>query len=129
MRLIKVIAGGAMVVLLVTLLTRPHPSARKATEFYKKAADQANAVAQSNLGLRYATGQGVPKDLGKATELYQKATDQGYAGAQNNLGVLYATGRGVPKDSGKAAELFQKAADQGDQFATTLLKRLSGEND
>ena len=82
-----------MVVLLVILLTRPHPSARKATEFYQKAADQANAVALSNLGLLYATGEGVAKDLGKA------------------------------------AELFQKAADQGDQFATTLLKRLSGEND
>ena len=93
MRLIKVIAGGAMVVLLVILLTRPHPSVRKTTELYQKVADQADAVAQNDLGLRYATGQG------------------------------------VLKDSRKAAELFQKAADQGDEFATTILKRLSDEND
>jgi TPR repeat protein len=71
----------------------------------------------------------VPKDSGKAAELFHKAADQGYAGAQRNLGLLYATGEGVPKDLGKAAELFQKAADQGDEVATTILKRLSGEND
>jgi TPR repeat protein len=93
MRLIKVIAGGAMVVLVVILLMRPHPSVRKTTELYQKVADRAEAVAKNDLGLRYTTGQGVSKDLGKA------------------------------------AELFQKAADQGDEVATTILKRLSGEND
>ena len=42
-------------------------------------------AAQTNLGLQYETGQGVPKDLGKAAELYQKAADQGYQPAITNL--------------------------------------------
>ncbi len=63
--------------------------------------------------MSYASGEGVPKDLGKAAELFQKAADQGDLKAQYNLGVCYASGEGVPKDLGKAAELFQKAADQG----------------
>ena len=117
MHLIKVIAGGAMVVLLVILLTRPHPSVRKTTELYQKVADRADAVVQNDLGLRYTTGQGVPKDLGKAAELFQKAAVKGYAVSQTNLGLLYEAGAGVPKDLGKAAELFQKAADQGNFYA------------
>ena len=46
-------------------------------ELLQKAADQGNADAQNNLGRLYATGQGMPKDLGKAAELFQKAADQG----------------------------------------------------
>jgi hypothetical protein len=76
-----------------------------------------NAATQFDLGLRYATGQGVPQDLQKAAELYQEAADQGHALAQYNLGVLYVTGQGVPQALQKAAELFQKAADQGDADA------------
>jgi len=105
-RLIIVAAGGATVMLLVTitvLLTRPHPSVRKAPELYQKAPDH-----------------------GKAAELYPKVADQENPAAQNKLGEQYATGQGVPKDLGKAAELFQKAADQGCQPAITNLKRLSG---
>ena len=34
----------------------------KAVSWYRKAADQGNATAQSNLGGMYASGQGVPKD-------------------------------------------------------------------
>ncbi|OLE75483.1 MAG: hypothetical protein AUG74_03225 [Bacteroidetes bacterium 13_1_20CM_4_60_6] len=135
--LIIVTAVGATVMLLVTitvLLTRPHPSVRKAPELYQKGADQGKAAdlyqkaadqgyadAQNNLGWLYEHGVGVPKDLGKAAELYQKAADQGYAGAQNNLGWLYANGQGVTKDFGKAAELFRKAADQGNARAQNNL--------
>jgi hypothetical protein len=136
-RLIMVIAGGATVMLLVTitvLLTMPHPSVRKAPELFQKAtdqgkaaevypkvADQENPDAQNELGWQYETGQGVPKDLGKAAELYQKAADQGHAYAQTHLGVLYSTGQGVPKDLGKAVELYQKAADQGNVYAQIQL--------
>jgi TPR repeat protein len=91
--------------------------------------DQGHAAEQFNLGLRYAEGDGVPKDLGKAAELYQKAADQGHALAQFNLGSLYHNGQGVPKDLRKAVKLYQKAAKQGDASALASLGRLyqSGE--
>ncbi len=136
-RLIILTAGGATVMLLVTitvLLMRPRPSVRKAPELYQQAADQGkaaelypkvadqeSAVAQTKLGWQYQTGQGLPKDLAKAAELYQKGADQGYADAQNYLGLLYIKGQGVQKDFGKAIELFQKAADQGYAKAQTNL--------
>jgi TPR repeat protein len=40
-----------------------------------------DASAQLNLGLCYACGDGVPKDLAKAVELYTKAAAQGNASA------------------------------------------------
>jgi TPR repeat protein len=46
-------------------------------------ADQGNAIAQSNLGLMYETGQGVPQDYTEAARLYRLAADQGFAGAQS----------------------------------------------
>ncbi len=42
-----------------------------------KAADQAYAKAQSNLGTMYESGHGIAKDDIKAVEWYQKAADQG----------------------------------------------------
>jgi TPR repeat protein/uncharacterized RDD family membrane protein YckC len=87
----------------------------------QKAANQGNAAAQNQLGLRYETGQGVPKDFGKAADLYQKSADRGNASAKNNLGRLYENGEGVPKDLRRAANLYQKAADQGNAFAQNNL--------
>ena len=46
-------------------------------EWYGKAAEQGNAKAQYNLGLRYENGQGVAQDYGKAVEWYTKAAEQG----------------------------------------------------
>ena len=70
----------------------------------KRDAEAGNAVAQLNLGVRYAKGDGVPKDLAKAAVWFQKAAIQGHAKAQFNLGWMYANGDGVPKNSAKAVE-------------------------
>ena len=59
------------------------------------AAEQGHAGAQYNLGLRYATGRGVPEDDAEAVRWYRMAAEQGHAGAQYALGFMYATGRGV----------------------------------
>ncbi len=56
-------------------------------------AKQGHAVAQYNLGLLYANGQGVPKDDAQARQWYEKAAVQGHAAAQVNLGGLYDYGR------------------------------------
>ncbi|MSQ69665.1 MAG: hypothetical protein EXR27_00040 [Betaproteobacteria bacterium] len=82
-----------------------------------KRAEQGDAEAQTNLGVAYSNGEGVPKDAAKAVEWYQKAAAQGYARAQLNLGWMYYSGNGVPKDAAKAFEWVQKAAAQGDASA------------
>ena len=61
-------------------------------------ADQGDAVAQHNLGLKYHTGEGVPQDDKEAARLYRLAADQGLAVAQSMLSFMYAAGRGVPQD-------------------------------
>ena len=61
-------------------------------------ANAGDAHTQSNLGVMYAEGLGVPQDYAQAVAWYRKAAEQGLADAQHNLGVAYANGRGVPQD-------------------------------
>jgi TPR repeat protein len=83
-------------------------------KWYRKAADQGNAIAQHNLGYRYYTGDGVTQNHTEAVKWYRKAADQGFAIDQAQLGFLYANGQGVPQNYGEAVKWYRKAADQGD---------------
>ena len=77
------------------------------------AAKQGNAVAQYNLGVMYAKGDGVPENDAEAVKWYRKAAEQGNAIAQYNLGVKYDNGEGVPENDAEAVKWYRKAADQG----------------
>ena len=81
------------------------------------AAEQGNAKAQTNLGVRYLNGRGVPQDDAEAVRWFRQAAEQGHAKAQFNLGLMYATGRGVPQDDAEAVRWCRLAADQGDASA------------
>ncbi len=107
----------------------------KAMEWYRKAADQGYADAQSNVGVLYENGMGVAKDIEQARAWYQKAADQGNAGAkgalerlvggnstsaattpegQYDIGDNYYYGRGgVNQDYQEAMVWYRKAANQG----------------
>ena len=85
-----------------------------AASWYRKAAEQGDAVAQVNLGVMYRDGQGVPQDYAAAVSWYRKAAEQGYANAQFNLGLMYANGQGVPQDYVTAHMWFNLAAASGD---------------
>ena len=52
---------------------------------WRKQAESGDAVAQNKLGLCYANGDGVPKDLSEAVRWYRKAAEQGHAPAQSAL--------------------------------------------
>ena len=65
-------------------------------------ARQGNAVAQTNLGLMYAKGEGVPRDDTEAVKWYRLAAEQGNAAGQYNLGHRYDEGGGVPQDHNEA---------------------------
>ncbi len=75
-------------------------------------ADVGNAIAQYNLGVRYAFGEGIRQDHRKAFEWYQKSANQGVSQAQYNLGVMYDQGLSVRQDHRKAFEWYQKSANQ-----------------
>jgi len=86
----------------------------KPVEDWRRAAEQGDARAQCNLGVRYYYGEGVPRDYAEELTWYHKAAEQGHARAQFNLGVYYARDEGVPRDYAKALKWYRKAADQGD---------------
>jgi TPR repeat protein len=68
----------------------------EAARWYRRAAENSNAMAQSTLGDIYYYGRGVPQDFVEAALWWQLAAEQGVAVAQLNLGVMYANGDGVP---------------------------------
>ena len=82
-----------------------------------KAAEQGDAEAQVNLGLRYHDGEGVPQDYAEAMKRYRKAAEQGLAEAQHNLGLMYADDEGVPQDDAEAYTWFAVAAANGHELA------------
>jgi TPR repeat protein len=89
--------------------------------WYRKAAEQGDAVAQDALGDLYDSGRGVRRDYAQAALWYRKAAEQGDADAQDSLGYLYHKGQGVPQDDAQAATWSRKAAEQGDAEAQWLL--------
>ena len=76
-------------------------------------------VAESEhcLGLRYAEGIGVQKNLAIAAQWYQRAVDHGSAESANNLALMHQGGIGVGKDLQKAKQLFELSARKGDSNA------------
>jgi uncharacterized protein len=81
-----------------------------AASWYRKAAEQGNAMAQYNIGVMYEDRQGVPQDHAAAMSWYRKAAEQGYVDAQINLGILYSMGEGVSRDYVIAHMWFSLAA-------------------
>jgi hypothetical protein len=81
----------------------------RAYQEFKVGADAGQAEAQFDLGVMYAQGFGVQRDLSVAATWYRKAADQGNAEAQFALGQMYAHGWGVPRDTADAIRWFEMA--------------------
>ncbi|WP_172920060.1 tetratricopeptide repeat protein, partial [Capnocytophaga canis] len=60
----------------------------EAVKWYRKSAEQGNALGQYNLGVMYDYGYGVPKDEAEAVKWYQKSARQGNEDAQKRLKIL-----------------------------------------
>jgi TPR repeat protein len=93
----------------------------QAIVWYRKAADQGDTSAETNLGFMYSKGQGVTIDHAQALFWYRKAAMSGDATAQNNLGYLYREGIGTTQDFTQALQWYHKSADQGNANAQTSL--------
>ena len=81
-------------------------------------------MAQYNLGVMYANGQGVAKDESTAAEWYRKAAEQGDAEAQFNIGLMFVNGKGVPQSFSEALRWFRKAEAQGIEQATAAIQQV-----
>jgi len=90
----------------------------EALRWYRIAADQGYAAAQTGLGRVYRDGDwGVAQDYAEAMRWYRKAADQGDAIGQFNVAWFYQKGHGVAQDYAEAMRWYRKAADQGDADA------------
>ena len=86
-----------------------------AAEWYRKAADEGDAIASRKLGFMNLWGLGVPQDPALAVESLRTAADDGDAQAHSWLAYMYSfAALGVPQDRELAAEWFRKAVDRGD---------------
>lgn len=86
----------------------------EAVKWFRLAAAQGNADAQSNLGTMYGNGQGVAQDYAEVVKWFRLAAAQGNAAAQNNLGVMYRDGQGVKQDYVRAHMWFNLGGASGD---------------
>ena len=57
-------------------------------QWFRKAADQGNALAQANLGVMYADGRGVVKDEVEAYKWYLLSGAQGNANAKKGIEII-----------------------------------------
>ena len=105
---------------------------KEAVKWYRMAAEQGYARAQSVLGWYYVNGR-VTIDPKEAIKWYTKAAEQGYTGSpqglvQVELGDCYAKGLGVEKDLKEAVKWYRKAAEQGHAQAKKRLRDLGYSN-
>ena len=84
-------------------------------KLWRKQAAQGGTKAQTNLGLLYSTGDGVPHDPREAIKWFRKAAEQGDGLGQLLLAAKYFEGAGVARDPVKgmawailAAEKFHR---------------------
>jgi TPR repeat protein len=82
---------------------------QRAYQEWKAAAESGQAEAQFGLGLLYAQGLGVHRDLTEAERWYRMAASQGNAEAQFALGQLYSRGWGNPRDYADAIRWLEMA--------------------
>jgi GAF domain/Sel1 repeat len=87
-------------------------------------ADARDSIAQYEMALRYADGEGVPQNYREAMAWFAKAAANGNDNAQWKLGLGYIKGIGVPHDERKAVVWFKRAANHGDIRAQSALSAL-----
>jgi|SRR5579863_4087787 len=84
----------------------------QAAGWFRKAAEQGDEIAECNLGLLCASGDGVAQDQAEAVKWWRKAAAHDrYSGTpQHNLGLAYARGEGVVQDRVQALMWLSLAA-------------------
>ena len=83
-------------------------------------AEQGDAGSENALGLRYFSGDGVPRDERQAAHWFTQAAERGSLSAQSTLGSMYWAGRGVPYNVNQAYFWTVLARAGGDSTGRSL---------
>lgn len=96
---------------------------RKAFNWFVKASAFAYRDALYNLGVMFANGFYVEKDLKLANKFFLHAAKKGNAYAMHNIGVMYYNGYYYEQNIDKAFKWFLKAADNGSDYSAWLVMK------
>lgn len=99
--------------LTILLLLQASPTADFAA--LKTRAEAGDTKAQVDLGISYASGNGVTASDVEAVKWFRKAAERRDASGEYSLAEMYLTGRGVPTDLNEAAKWMRCAAEDGDR--------------
>jgi TPR repeat protein len=102
----------------------PHLEAQS-LQVNKRKAKQGDAIAQNQLGIAYAIGEGVPQNFTTALKWFRLAAEKGYVEAQYNLGIFYLNGEAIEEDYVLAYMWLTLAGEQGNEGAKKNLKFIS----
>jgi TPR repeat protein len=94
-----------------------------AFQIFARLAPTGDPIAQTNLGLMYSRGWGVPVNEAEAVKWYRMAANKEQPAAQNNLGIMYMAGKGGPKDIVIGLMWVMLAAENGHENAKKLLEQ------
>ncbi len=83
-----------------------------------------DAIAATELGERYYTGNSVDKDMETAVAYFTQAADAGYPVAEFILGKFYDEGQVLPHNPTLAFEYYKKAADKDYPLAQYALGQM-----
>ncbi len=84
----------------------------KACQWFLKAAEQNQVLAQYNVGICYREGSGFSKDLKRAFEWFFKSANQGDLESSYNVALAYHFGEGTQVDLTQAVTWYQKAIEK-----------------
>jgi Sel1 repeat len=116
-------AGLCLLLLMAAMPVRAQAPADPELERLTAAAEQGDATAQLQLGMRYYNnfGRRQPPDYAEALKWLRLAADQGNAEAQDRIGLMYYGGFGVARDYAEAAHWYLLAANAGNDHAQRQL--------
>jgi len=83
----------------------------------REAAEEGDAKALFEIGMRYSDGRGVKADAANAATWFERSAELGFAPAQYRIGNFYEKAIGVERDVSKAKTWYQLAAEQGNASA------------
>jgi TPR repeat protein len=100
----------------------------KALELWQKLAQDGQPEAQVFVGLAYANGWGVKKNLEEASNWYMRAAENNSPSGQFLLGLHYVTTGINQYDVRVGIKWLKRAADNGDKQAIQFLKKAKRRN-
>jgi hypothetical protein len=109
------------------LQTQPQRAQAQSLADLRKFADQGDAEAQYQMGVRFHNGEDVSRDDAQAMQWFLRAAEQGHVTAQSALGAYYWAGRGVPEDLSKAYFWSEIALAEGDENSKSRLEGLASQ--